>query len=75
MTCVKLTQGILFLQLINDLNKLSAFEMWQIAYSLIFRVYSRNYGHECKVDLILTVGPIRDLLGRLNREAIERLPN
>lgn len=49
--------------------------MWQIAYSLIFRVYSRNYGHECKVDLILTVGPLKDLLTRLNREAIDRAPN
>lgn len=47
--------------------------MWQIAYSLIFRVYSRNYGHECKVDLILTVGPLKDLMNRLNREAIDRV--
>lgn len=43
--------------------------MWQIAYSLIFKVYSRNIGHECKVDLILTVGPIKDLLTRLNRDS------
>lgn len=49
--------------------------MWQIAYSLIFRIYSGNYGHECKVDLILTVGPIHDLITRLNREPIDRFPN
>lgn len=42
--------------------------MWQIAYSLIFRLYSSTYGHECKLDLILTVGSIHELLGRINRE-------
>ena len=39
--------------------------MWQIAYSLIFRIYSRDYGHEYKVDLILTIGPIKDLIKRI----------
>lgn len=45
--------------------------MWQIAYSLIFRAYSRNQGHVCKVDLVLTVGTVRDLLSRLNTEALD----
>lgn len=39
--------------------------MWQLAYSLIFRIYSRDYGHECKVDLILTIGPLKDLIARV----------
>lgn len=50
--------------------------MWKIAYSLIFRVFNCNYGHECRVDLILTVGSIMDLISRLNRDSNQRiLPN
>lgn len=39
--------------------------MWEIAYTLLFKVCSQNYGHECKVDLILTVGKINELLQQL----------
>lgn len=53
--------------------------MWEIAYSLIFRIYSRDYGHECKVDLILTVGPLRELLtqiqGPSERNVLDQIPN
>lgn len=47
--------------------------MWQIAYSLIFNMYHRQYGHECKVDLILTIGPIKELLQHLTEDTFEIL--
>lgn len=46
--------------------------MWQIVYSMIFRVLSSTE-HECKVELILTVGSLMELLAHLKRNSDNRL--